>query len=269
MAFMQAMTANPEDTNWIGGLLELYFANGRHEQSESLVRELVRLDPNKAENWMLYASLLVTLERPLEAATQLEIARSLNAVSPEALGLLGDLYVNLGMVQEAVSAYQSIPESSSELSAARLLSYARTLINEGNVDAARSILDDTSSATEWTIARPRYFAVAELAVQEEDWSAAQDAYQGILQTEPLNALALLGSGHVYAQMQDPARAEFTFEHALQVPQAEHRACLELANLALADRRFDRAVEMLVRADTLEPSSTIREQIARIRAMNSE
>ncbi|MCF3650663.1 tetratricopeptide repeat protein [Synoicihabitans lomoniglobus] len=263
MAFMQAMTANPSDTNWIGGLLELYFINGRHAQSESLVRELVRLEPGKAENWMLYSSLLVSLKRPLEAATQLEIARELGTASPEALGLLGDLYVGLGLIPEAVAAYGAIPGDNEQLGAARLLAYARSMVKDGNLKEARSILAKIPVRADWELAKPRLFANAELAVAEGNWTAAQQAYATILNREPLNPYALLGNGHAYAELGDAARAEFAFENALQVPAAEHRACLELANLALADRRFPRAVQMLNRADALEPSSAIRSQIARI------
>ncbi|WP_221032003.1 tetratricopeptide repeat protein [Actomonas aquatica] len=263
MAFMQAMTANPEDTNWIGGLLELYFINGRHAQSESLVRELVRLEPGKAENWMLYASLLVQLERPLEAATQLEIARQIGAVNKDSLGLLGDLYVGLGFIPEAISAYEAIPGDTDQLASARLLTYARSMINEGKLDIARDILGKVPTSTEWEIAKPRHFAVAELAVAESDWAAAQESYEAIIQTEPMNPYALLGLGNALNEAGETARAEFTFEHALQVPQAEARACLELANIALVDRRFQRAIEMLNRADRLEPSSAVRAQIARI------
>ncbi len=270
MAFQQAMTANPEDTNWIGGLLELYFINGRHAQSESLVRELVRLEPGKAENWMLYASLLVTLERPLEAATQLEIARQLGAVNKDSLGLLGDLYVGLGLIPEAISAYEAIPGDADDLAAARLLTYARSMISDGKLETARQILAKVPTVIpEWETAKARHFAVAELAVQEQDWATAQEAYEAIVQTEPMNPFALLGLGSALAEAGDTARAEFTFEHALQVPEAESRACLELANIALVDRRFHRAIEMLNRADRLEPSSAVRAQIARINALAAQ
>lgn len=270
MAFQQAMTANPEDTNWIGGLLELYFINGRHAQSESLVREMVRLEPGKAENWMLYASLLVTLERPLEAATQLEIARQIGAVNADSLGLLGDLYVGQGLIPEAIAAYEAIPGDTDELASTRLLAYARSMISSGKLDVARRILAKVPTLNpEWSVAKARLFATAELAVAESDWPAARQAYEDLLQTEPLNPYALLGLGHALNEAGELARAEFTFEQALAVPTAEARACLELANLALTDRRFARAVEMLNRADRLEPSSAIRAQIARINTLASQ
>ena len=44
--------------------------------------------------------------------------------------------------------------------------------------------------------------------------------------------------------------------------------MELANLALADRRFTTAVDYLNRADRLEPSSAVRSQIARIQSLVS-
>jgi tetratricopeptide (TPR) repeat protein len=268
MAFMQAMTANPEDPNWIGGLLELYFANGRHVQSESLVHEMVRLEPQNPRNWMLYASLLVTLERPLEAATQLEIARELGVADRESLGLLGDLYVSLNLVPEAISAYQAIPGGADELGVARLLAYTRSLISRGDLAEARQVLDQLPPATQWDQARAQRFAQAELAVAQQDWVAAQEAYAGILQTEPLNANALLGLGHSLSEAGDLARAEFTFESALQVPASERRAALELANLALQNRKFSRALNFLARADSLETSAAIRSQIARLKVLSS-
>jgi tetratricopeptide (TPR) repeat protein len=265
-AFMQAMTASPEDTNWIGGLLELYFVNQRHAQAEPLIRELVRLDPSKSENWMLYASLLTTLDRPLEAATQLEIARRLGVAQPNALALLGDLYVGLGFIPEAIAVYESFPAGSSDLGTERLITYARSLVYKGDLEQARRILGKIPASSQWEIAKPRYFALAELATAEENWEDAQFAFQGILQKEPLNPFALLGAGSVFEQAGDTARAEFTFDFALQVPESEHRASLELANIALLQSNFERAVHFLNRADSLEPSSAIRNQVARINAL---
>lgn len=269
MAFMQAMTANPEDPNWIGGLLELYFANGRHAQSESLVHEMVRLEPANPRNWMLYASLLITLERPLEAATQLEIARQLGVADRESLGLLGDLYVSLGLVPEAVSAYQAIPGGADELGVARLTAYARSLVTEGELAAAAQVLEQLPATTQWPQVRARRFAHAELAVARQDWTAAQEAYEGILQTEPLNPNALLGMGHSLSQGGDIARAQFVFESALQVKASERRASLELANLALNSRNFGDALNYLHRADALETSAAIRSQIARLKALAAD
>ncbi len=269
MAFMQAMIASPEDTNWIGGLLELYFVNQRHAESEPLIRELIRLEPEKSENWMLYASLLTTLDRPLEAATQLEIARSLGVAEPNAVALLGDLYVGLGFIPEALAVYQSLPAGSSELGTDRLISYARSLIAKDNFTEARAMLDKIPPTSNWALAKPRYFALAELAAGEQNWAEAQLAFQGILQREPLDPYALLGLGHAYGQANDAARAELTFDFALQVPTSEHRACLELANLYLAQSNYERAVHFLNRADSLQPSSAIRSQVARINALAAQ
>ncbi len=269
MAFMQAMTANPEDPNWIGGLLELYFANGRHVQSESLVHEMVRLEPENARNWMRYASLLITLERPLEAATQLEIARQLGVADRESLGLLGDLYVSLGLVPEAISAYQDIPGGADELGVSRLIAYARSLISQGDLDDAQSVLDQLPTTTNWPQIRAQRFAEAELAVAQEDWESAQLAYDGVLQTEPLNPNALLGLGHTLSASGDISRAQFVFESALQVPESERRASLELANLALNNRNFGNALNYLNRADALETSAPIRSQIARLKVLAAD
>lgn len=266
MAFMQAMTANPEDPNWVGGLLELYFTNGRHAQSESLVREMVRIEPQNPHHWLLYASLLVTLERPLEAATQLEIARQLGVADRASLGLLGDLYVNLGLVPEAIAAYEAIGEDTAEVGQARLLSYTRSLISEGKLRDARQVLDRLPASNQWPQVRARRFAEAELAVAQSDWSQAREAYEDILQTEPLSPFALLGLGHALKEAGEPARAEFVFESALQVEKSKRRACMELANLALIDRRFGRAIDFLTQADALESSAAVRSQIARLQSL---
>jgi len=266
MAFMQAMTANPEDPNWLGGLLELYFANGRYAQSESLVRELVRIEPDNPRHWMLYASLLVSLERPLEAATQLEIARQIGVADRESLGLLGDLYVNLGLVPEAIAAYESIPGAADELGNARLIAYARALISEGDLGPAAQVLSALPDPIQWEQVRAHRFANAELAYAQLDWEQAELAYQSILQQEPLNGFALLGLGSTLNAKGDAARAQFIFEQALEIEESAQRASLELANLALTNRQFDTALNHLRTADSLGSSPDIRRQIARLEAL---
>ena len=185
---------------------------------------------------------------------------------PDAIALLGDLYVGLGFIPEAIAVYGSVKEGSESLGTGRLISYARSLITKDSIDEARKMLADIPASTDWAIAKPRYFALAELAQADEDWEEAQLAYQGILQREPLDPYALMGSGHIYVQADDEARAQFVFESALQVPESEHRACLELANLYLSQNNYERAVHFLNRADSLKPSSALRDQVARINAL---
>ena len=269
MAFMQAMTAAPEDPNWIGGLLELYFVNERHDHAESLVRELIRLEPDNGKNWMLYASLLVSLGHPLEAATQLEISRKLGVINADGLALLGDLYVQLELIPEAIDAYASLDSGTSAMGTARLISYARSMISHGDLETAESVLGTLQPGTDWETLRPWNFAQAERAIAREEWDACAEAYQNVLNVEPLNPFALLGLGHAQIKLEDLARAEFTFEQALRIPEAEHRASLELANIILRDRRFAEAIDLLERAESLEPAASIRTQIARLRTLIAE
>jgi tetratricopeptide (TPR) repeat protein len=266
MAFQQAMTANPEDPNWIGGLLELYLANGRHAQCETLVREMVRLQPDNPRHWMLYASLLVNLERPLEAATQLETARMLGVSNVETLKLLGDLYTRLGLVPEAIAAYRDIPGEDQALGAARLIAYVRSQISQGELEKAAQALATIPISTDWAQVRAHRFAEAELATARSEWEEAEAAYRGILQTEPLNGYALLGLGQTLNSAGDRARAQFAFESALQVEISKRHACLELANLALHQRDIAEALQYLHQADKIESSPAIRSQIARLSSL---
>jgi len=268
MAFMQAMTANPEDPNWVGGLLEMYFVNKRFDQAESLVREMIRLEPEKSKNWMLYSSLLVELGRPLEAATQLEIARKIGVIDPEGLALLGDLYVQLSLIPEAIAAYGELADGRHGMGTDRLVAYARSMISKGELETAAEVMSHIDPGTEWAQNRVWNFAQAEMAVAREQWAQAQESYQNILDIEPLSPFALLGLGHSLVQLQDNARAEFVFEQALRVPEAERRACLELANLVLGHNDFERAIELLERAENLEPQAEIRTQIARLKTLST-
>ena len=88
----------------------------------------------------------------------------------------------------------------------------------------------------------------------------------MLQLAPLNGRALLGLGRAYAAENDLPRATFAFEGALQSPEFSYAANLELANIAIKNRHFDKSVEYLEQALKIERTTAVEDYLARIRSL---
>jgi Tfp pilus assembly protein PilF len=85
----------------------------------------------------------------------------------------------------------------------------------------------------------------------------------------LNGKALLGLGRTYTGQDDLPHATFAFEAALQSPDSTYAASLELANIELKNRHFDKSVEYLEKALKIERTSAVEDYLARIRTLAAE
>ena len=61
-------------------------------------------------------------------------------------------------------------------------------------------------------------------------------------------------------------ATFAFEAALQIPDCTYRASLELANIELKNRHYDKCVEFLEQALKIERTASVEDYLARIRTL---
>jgi tetratricopeptide (TPR) repeat protein len=195
----------------------------------------------------------------------MEIASKLNLLRDDGLLLLGDLYANQHLLREAVEIYAQLADRVPEIGTGRLVVIARSLIQANDLDGAGAILErvdalDAAGQPEFMRLRASHF------MARENWQKARQVLDDLLRLEPLDGDALLLLAACESRLGNSARAEFLLEQAIQVPEFAFRANVELANLALRQRRYGMGLTHLQKALNIERSSALLEHIERIKPL---
>jgi tetratricopeptide (TPR) repeat protein len=269
MAYMQALSSDPSNSDWKEGLLGICIDGKQYARAESLVKNLIRERPSEGRYWLAYANILIAEGKKVEATVVLETCVGSGVAGTTEEALLGDLYAEQGLAREAAGTYAKILPASTELGQKKLLSYARVLIAGGKLDEAKATLASLSPRDD----EPAYVELhqeqADLLAGEKDWSGARRELDLVLKKEPLNGRALVSQGRAYAGEDDIPRATLSFETAYTVAASTYVASLELANIELRNKHYAKTIEYLQKALSLERSDAIQDFLARVRTLVSK
>jgi tetratricopeptide (TPR) repeat protein len=266
MAYMQAMAGEPTNGDWMEGLLRIYIQGKQNDRAESLVKNLIKEHPKEARYWLTYANILLASHRKLEAMAVLETSVAAGVAGVDELGLLADLYAEEQLIPEAVATYQKILVPSPELGEQKLLNLAQALTADGKWREADKVLG-LLPATLSPESRINFLQTkADLLAAQKKWADARKELQELLKLAPLNGKALLSLGRAYAAEDNVPRATFAFEAAFQIPNYTYRASLELATIELKNRHYDKSVEYIEKALSIERTSAIEDFLARVKTL---
>ena len=266
MSYMQALSGNPDNSDWLEGLLRVYIQGRQYGRAESLVKTLIKQQPMKAEFWLAHANILLADNRKLEAIVLLEVSVGAGVAGENELNLLGDLYAEQGFNAEAADVYQKILALNPQVGEGKLLHFAQVLISVNRLAQAESVLGRLKTGLTPAGRLVYLQSRADLFAARNQWPDARKELQELLQSAPLNGKALLGLGRGYAAEDDLIHATFAFEAAYQVPDSAYRASLELANIELKNRHYDKCVEYLQKALSLEKSDAVEDYLVRVKTM---
>jgi len=266
MAYMQAMAGDPNNGDWMEGLLRIYIQGKQNDRAESLVKNLIKERPKESRYWLTYANILLASQRKLEAIAVLEASVGTGVAGVDELNLLGDLYAEQQLIPEAAAIYRKVLTPSPELGEQKLLNLAQVLIADAEWQQAREVLGSLSGTLSPEGRIGLLQTKADLLFAQKKWADARKELQELLQLAPLNGKALLSLGRTYAAEDDTARATFAFEAAYQIPSCTYRASLELANIELKNRHYDKSVEYIEKALSIEKTGAVEDYLARIRTL---
>jgi tetratricopeptide (TPR) repeat protein len=266
MAYLNAVAASPTNADWKEGLLRIYVDTRQYGRAEPLARTLIKVQPTETRFWSELARIYLFEGRKTEAMIVLEECASAGAATAEEYLLLGDLYAEQNVVAGAIANYAKVPLASRNRSVDRLLVFARALVAAGRFAEADEVLaaapTEVSAAQRITLLQAR----ADLEAGRHHWPDARRHIEVLLAIEPLNGRALLTLGRTYLGEQSLDRAAIAFESASRIPASARQAHVELANLALNDRHYEKAASYLEKALALEKNDGLADALARIKAL---
>jgi len=264
-AYRSALLLQPENVEWRLGLTRCVYKQKKFEDAATLLDALVQRFPDKADFWMLQAHAYLGLERPLDAAENLEIVDHLGVSTADGLFTLGDIYVGQGLPDLAEGAYARAVALAGEPgpSPDRAVRSAELLAARGAPEPAKRLsarVRRTLDARLDDAAKRRLLRLEARLGMADDANADQVAatLEEILRLDPLDGDALLLLAQLATKRNDPDRAILYLERAGGIEAFEQAAKLRLAQVLVGLSRYDDAIPHLRRAQELKP----REDVAR-------
>jgi len=268
-AFQQAYTSDPANSDWAEALYSLYMDAGDYQRATLLARQLIRLNNHKLQFWMYLVGAQLARGEKEEAMVSLETAFQMGVSGLTETLLLGDLYAEQKLYNEAVRIYRKVLKMDPDTGFQRLMYYVKALISEGNLDEAENVLTQFENEApegkqvDWYKTRMR------LAMEKEQWEAVVRIAQKAINLEPLDGECLFSMGKAYRELERPEKAEFFFEQATQTKDFRFLACVELANLAVRQARYRTALRKIDEALEIENRPELESYLIRVRALLNE
>lgn len=172
IADMQAMlrdaTASEETRQAKTVLARMLLETGNPVGARALVEEVLEVDESNVAALKMRAAWAIEDDRPLDALSDLNTALSQAPQDPQTILLMADAYERDGNL-ELTGERLALAAETAGYDPAYAMPYARFLLSQGRIDAARSVLNEARRARPGT---PEVLDLAgRLALQEEDPTA--------------------------------------------------------------------------------------------------
>jgi tetratricopeptide (TPR) repeat protein len=269
-AYRNAMLLERDRLDWKLGLTQSVAKQGKFGEAVTLTQELIALDPDRADLWMLQANAYIGMNKPLAAAENYEIVDRMGQSTLPMLNTLGDIYVNEGLWELAVRAYHRALEVDPAQDPDRAIRNVEILAQRGAQEQASELLEQVRRVFGERLDGERTKRLLKLQVRMEmaegaDENAAQ-VLEEIVELDPLDGEALILLGQHYARTGDPDRAIFLFERAESLDDYESEAKLRHAQTLVEQGSYAEAVPLLKRVIEIEPRDDVQrylEQVERV------
>ncbi|MCW5558785.1 MAG: tetratricopeptide repeat protein [Verrucomicrobiae bacterium] len=266
-AYQQALLFEPDNTDFKLGLVKSAISLGNYDQALALLDELIQLQPDKDNLWTLQANVYVQKGQPDKAAIALEMLRRLGNAKPAQLLLLGDLYLNQDARDLALAAYSEGVEKGPGENLPKALRAADILASRGAWKEAEDLLKKIQSSAGNGLPGAEELKwlklSAKVAMGSGDGPRAIEILEQVVQRNPLDAEALMLAGDFYARNGDSEKAQFRYETAGKIAGFEADAMVKQAQLLVASRKYDGALELLRKAQKVRPRDNVQRYLERV------
>ena len=270
-AYRMAILLHPESIDARNGLVNCLLSTNRFAEALALLDELLQRKPNDLFCHKARASALQGLGREEDAVIALETLRRMNQLDAAGTLSLGDLYHNLELHDLSLAAYQQALAKKEKLSLSRYARAAKVLINRGSFASAFNYLESIektfgkgySSEDEHEIRMLQ----AEVCLATGKSKDAEKILEDLVQKHPLDGEALLLSAKLASENLDYAKAALRFERAARIPEFEVNSLIEHARMLVNTKDYQKASDLLERAQTLEPQPRVARYLKAINNLN--
>lgn len=266
-AYNYAILFDPEETDWAEGMAQIYYETGRYENAISVFDDLIRVEPENAEFWLMKANAWLALDEPLKTARCIEIARRVGTVDTDSLHLLGNIYLDQGIYDRARDVFIASASDQGELDRTEAMRAIRYLTRNDQHEYAEEIFalieeeDPAWPEQDKTLYR---FLKGEFAFFRDDFDQAETAYQAGLELDPFNSYALLKLAHIKMEQGEADQAVVYFDRAATDPKSRYNALLSKAILLIDKERYTYALKTIEQALATKDDERLRRLHAQVK-----
>ncbi len=270
-AYSVALIAEPGNLDWKNGLARSLLNQGKYKESRDLFEEMLRLNPNEPDNWVLLSISQAGLKEYDEAAANILILMRTGKAPAESLQLLAEIYLEKQMLEPALKAYLAAIDKNPKQKLDGPLQVAYSLTQEGSYDKASSLVNKirrvyrgrTTDEEELTLMTLQ----SQIAIAQGEGIKAKATLEKIVERDPLRGPALITLGTYYGDNGEIERAILMFERAQEVDKFRAEALVAHARLMVANNKWSNATELLRDAQSADYKDFVQdllEQVERIR-----
>jgi len=275
-ALKNALMVDPTVREFRQVLGQVLFNQERHTEAAALFGELLAEDSSNADYWNLQANAFIAQDKIDDAANNLEITRMMGVANPQSLLLLGDVYMNKEMTEDATLAYLDALEQGDDSNfAGSIIQAAGTLNNFRSYDNALMLLNGVDAkfgeelSDEEAIRALTLRSEINLNMGNRDEAAA--ALEDIIARDPYNGRALISLGRYYAETQpsddlDEAAAAREISEAQQQAIIYYERVQQLEDPRMAAQGFVMEARLRVQRDELGQAVDLLEEGLQIYAL---
>lgn len=255
-AYQSALMYEPEQRQWLQGLLYALVQSRATEQAWFVLEQLLKSDRGNPQLWLQRAQLALDSERKTSAIASLEAAFELGYNDVQVLLQAARMHLEFGSPQRAIELLASVPAGTLtnqeffkqlEQVSFGLVKHQRWSLLQQLIETAAT---DTLNLTQR--ASLDYFR-AELALARDNNIEAKQLLEKAEQRDPNHGHVLLRLAELYKAQGRQVRAELKLQRAVALPGVSQQARMNLAQLAIEQRDYEKALVQLRELYREEPN----------------
>ncbi|MCD8483813.1 MAG: tetratricopeptide repeat protein [Verrucomicrobia bacterium] len=289
-AVRMALMTRPDIFEFKQLLANILFQQDRYQEAAAQAAEMLAIRPNDHNLWLLQGNAFIAMDRIDDAVNNLEVVRAMGRANTSALTLLGDVYINKNMTEDAAKAYIEAIAADTTTNPEPFLRPAQVLQSFGSYELSMQVLDKLEERFANHITDALLVTIQTIRSQNNialgKGEEAARNLQAIIDADPLNGSALVSLARYYAELdfndrglsEDEQRRQeslaqqrainlFQRAQSLDDSDVRVRALVGEAQLRVRRGEFTQAESLLTQAQNLRPQESVQAFLDQIRAAN--
>ena len=238
----KANALQPETFEILYNLGQAYLRSGEYAKAELVANRALKMKPDLPDTLYLLAQVYADQKRPVDALELLVRAHKLAPQNADIIFLLARISMTQNYFEDAIPLLESglkVAPQRADLHAALGESYFMSGKAEKAIDEFKKLIELDPSARSYAFMGLSYRHLGR-------FDEARKYFQEGLKLDPHNSSCLFNMGFIEERQGNHAAAEQLFQKVLQQNPDFSEALLELANLRIANKKFDQAADLLRR-----------------------
>jgi tetratricopeptide (TPR) repeat protein len=238
----KANALQPETFEILYNLGQTYLRAGEYSKAEPVLNRALKLRPDSPEALYLLAQVYSEQTRAVDALDLLVRAHKLAPENSDIIFLLARVSMSQNYYEDAIPLLESglkVAPQRADLRAALGESYFMSGKAEKAIDEFKKLIELDPTARSYAFMGLSYRHLGR-------FDEARKYFQEGLKLDPHNASCLFNMGFIEERQGNHVAAEELFQKVLQQNPDFSEALLELANLRIANKKFDQAADLLRR-----------------------